>query len=39
MGLPIARRYAEHVGALVGLDPEREQTCFFVWFVAWRDIG
>jgi signal transduction histidine kinase len=39
MGLPIARRYAEHVGGQVGLDPAREQTCFFVRFVAWRDIG
>jgi signal transduction histidine kinase len=39
MGLPIARRYAEHVGAQVGLDSEREGTCFFVRFVAWRDLG
>jgi signal transduction histidine kinase len=39
MGLPIARRYAAHVGAQVGLDPGREQTCFFVRFVTWRDIG
>lgn len=39
MGLPIAVRYAERVGAQVGLDPDRPQTCFFVRFVAWRDIG
>jgi signal transduction histidine kinase len=39
MGLPIARRYAEHVGGQVGLDPEREETCFFARFVAWKDIG
>jgi signal transduction histidine kinase len=39
MGLPIAHRYAEHVGGQVGLDPARELTCFFVRFVAWRDIG
>lgn len=37
MGLSIARRYAERVGAVVGLDPSRRPTCFFVRLVAWRD--
>jgi signal transduction histidine kinase len=37
MGLSIARRYAERVGAVVGLDPARRPTCFFVRLVAWRD--
>jgi signal transduction histidine kinase len=37
MGLSIARRYAERIGAVVGLDPERRPTCFFVRLVAWRD--
>jgi signal transduction histidine kinase len=39
MGLPIARRYAQHIGGQVGLDPDHEQTCFFVRLVAWRDLG
>lgn len=39
MGLPIAQRYAKRVGAQIGLDPGRRQTCFFARFVAWRDIG
>jgi signal transduction histidine kinase len=38
MGLSIARRYAERIGAVVGLDPERRPTCFFVRLVAWRDV-
>jgi signal transduction histidine kinase len=37
MGLSIARRYAERIGAVVGLDPERRPTCFFVRLVSWRD--
>jgi len=37
MGLSIARRYAERIGAVVGLDPEQRPTCFFVRLVAWRD--
>jgi hypothetical protein len=37
MGLSIARRYAERIGAVVGLDPERHPTCFFVRLVAWGD--
>ncbi len=37
MGLSIARRYAERIGAVVGLDPERRPTCFFVRLVAWGD--
>lgn len=37
MGLSIARRYAERAGAVVGLDPARRPTCFFVRLVAWRD--
>ncbi|HWO21825.1 MAG TPA: HAMP domain-containing sensor histidine kinase [Kofleriaceae bacterium] len=37
MGLSIARRYAERIGAVVGLYPERRPTCFFVRLVAWRD--
>jgi signal transduction histidine kinase len=39
MGLPIARRYAEHVGGQVGLDPEHEGTCFFARFVAWKELS
>lgn len=37
MGLSIARRYAERIGAVVGIDPERRPTCFFIRLVAWRD--
>lgn len=37
MGLSIARRYAERIGAVVGLDPERRPTCFFIRLVAWRE--
>jgi signal transduction histidine kinase len=37
MGLAIARRYAERIGAVVGLDVERRPTCFFIRLVAWRD--
>ncbi len=37
MGLFIARRYADRIGAVVGLDPERRPTCFFVRLVAWGD--
>jgi signal transduction histidine kinase len=37
MGLSIARRYAERAGAVVGFDPARRPTCFFVRLVAWRD--
>ncbi len=37
LGLAIARRYAAQLGAYVGLDPEREGTCFFARFVTWRD--
>jgi signal transduction histidine kinase len=39
MGLPIARRYAEHVGGQVGLDPSHEGTCFFARFVAWKELS
>lgn len=38
MGLPIARRYAQHIGGQVGLEPDQERTCFFVRFVAWREL-
>lgn len=37
MGLAIARRYAERLGAEVGLAGGRQDTCFFVRLVAWRD--
>ncbi|WP_437964586.1 HAMP domain-containing sensor histidine kinase [Sorangium sp. So ce260] len=37
LGLAIARRYAAWIGAQVGLDPDREGTCFFARFVTWRD--
>ncbi|WP_437332350.1 ATP-binding protein [Sorangium sp. So ce394] len=37
LGLAIARRYAAWLGAQVGLDLEREGTCFFARFVTWRD--
>ncbi|WP_437973333.1 HAMP domain-containing sensor histidine kinase [Sorangium sp. So ce295] len=37
LGLAIARRYAVRLGAYVGLDPDREGTCFFARFVTWRD--
>jgi signal transduction histidine kinase len=37
MGLSIARRYADRIGAVVGLDSERRPTCFFIRLVAWRD--
>jgi signal transduction histidine kinase len=37
MGLAIARRYAGRIGAVVGLDPERHPTCFFIRLVTWRD--
>ncbi|KYF55749.1 hypothetical protein BE04_51025 [Sorangium cellulosum] len=37
LGLAIARRYADRLGAYVGLDPDREGTCFFARFVTWRD--
>jgi signal transduction histidine kinase len=37
LGLPIARRYAECMGGRVGFDAEREETCFFVDLVPWRD--
>jgi signal transduction histidine kinase len=37
MGLAIARRWAENIGAEVGLDAERNGTCFFIRLIAWRD--
>lgn len=37
MGLSIARRYATRIGAVVGLDPERRPTCFFIRLVGWND--
>ncbi|HYO55411.1 sensor histidine kinase [Archangium sp.] len=37
MGLAIARRYAQHMGGRVGLDPDRPETCFYVQLVAWKD--
>ena len=37
MGLSIARRYAERIGAVVGLVPEQRPTCFFLRLAAWRD--
>jgi signal transduction histidine kinase len=37
LGLAIARRYAEAMGARVGLDAEQQRTCFFVDLVPWRD--
>lgn len=36
LGLTIARRYAGHIGARVGLEADREATCFFATFVAHR---
>lgn len=39
MGLPIARRYGERAGARVDLDPNHAETCFFIRFVTWRDVG
>lgn len=36
LGLAIARRYAERLGARVGLATDREETCFFATFVAHR---
>lgn len=37
LGLAIARRHAAWLGAQVGLDLDREGTCFFARFVTWRD--
>lgn len=37
MGLAIARRYAQHMGGRVGLDPEQPRTCFYVQLVAWKE--
>jgi signal transduction histidine kinase len=37
MGLAIARRYAQHMGGRVGLDPDQPETCFYVQLVAWKD--
>ena len=34
MGLVIARRYAQRVGARVEIATERQETCFFVRFVT-----
>jgi signal transduction histidine kinase len=34
MGLAIARRYAERIGGVVGLAPERRPTCFFIRLVG-----
>jgi C4-dicarboxylate-specific signal transduction histidine kinase len=39
LGLAIARRYATRLGAFVGLDPEREGTCFFARLITWRDVS
>lgn len=36
VGLTIARRYAERIGARVSLDGGREATCFSVRFIAWK---
>ena len=36
MGLPIARRYAEAMGGRVGLDPDLDNTCFYLELVASR---
>ncbi|WP_437719272.1 HAMP domain-containing sensor histidine kinase [Sorangium sp. So ce448] len=35
LGLPIARRYAEHMHGQVGLDETASETCFYVDLVAW----
>lgn len=38
MGLPIARKYAQHVGGMVALDPDQTGgTCFFARFVVWKE--
>ncbi|WCQ92910.1 MULTISPECIES: HAMP domain-containing sensor histidine kinase [Sorangium] len=37
LGLPIARRYAEHMHGHVGLDEAASETCFYIDLVAWRD--
>lgn len=37
LGLPIARRYAEHMHGQVGLDETAPETCFYVDLVAWRE--
>ncbi|MFN7135542.1 MAG: ATP-binding protein, partial [Myxococcales bacterium] len=37
LGLAMARDYAKHIGAEVGLDTRRAETCFFIRLVAWRD--
>ena len=37
LGLSIARRYAESIGARVGVDTARPETCFFVDLALWRD--
>lgn len=39
MGLPIARKYAEAIGGRVDLDPDRDQTTFFVRLVRARGAG
>ncbi|KYF64064.1 hypothetical protein BE04_48180 [Sorangium cellulosum] len=37
LGLPIARRYAEHMHGHVGLDETASETCFYVDLVAWTE--
>ncbi|WP_437948991.1 HAMP domain-containing sensor histidine kinase [Sorangium sp. So ce296] len=37
LGLPIARRYAEHMHGQVGLDETASETCFYVDLVAWTE--
>lgn len=34
LGLAICKRYVEHMGGRVGLDPSQDETCFFVELVA-----
>lgn len=39
LGLSIARRYVECMGGRVELDPAKEETCFSVELVAWKEDG